>query len=156
MSNLITKNLELKSRQSWVSSIIWLFIMVSAYTQNWAINPRSNISGNFINNLLNKMSCFTWPLQTCNGNPSQRVKQETNGSVKVAKLTMALGIWHGYFKKRKESDVRSNNNLASGLKFRPRSCPTRPIILHYEPSYSSRPTKWLMQSCKNYGLRNIS
>ena len=94
--------------------------------------------------------------QTCNGNPSQRVKQKTNGSVKVAKLTMALGIWHGYFKKRKESDVRSNNNLASGLKSRPRSCPTRPIILHYEPSYSSRPTKWLMQSCKNYGLRNIS
>ena len=26
--------------------------------------------------------------QTCNGNPSQRVKQKTNGSVKVAKLTM--------------------------------------------------------------------
>ena len=33
------------------------------------------------------MAVQTHP-QTCNGNPSQRVKQKTNGSVKGAKLTM--------------------------------------------------------------------
>ena len=33
------------------------------------------------------MAVQTHP-QTCNGNPSKRVKQKTNGSVKVAKSTM--------------------------------------------------------------------
>ena len=31
-------------------------------------------------------------LQTCNGNPSQKVKQKTNGSVKAAKSTLIQAV----------------------------------------------------------------